>query len=518
MEILNLNKKIRLLIVDDSETIRRIVKEVLLAGENIEVIAEAKDGKEGFEKAIEYKPDVILMNIIMPGYDGLWGLYKIMTVQPTPVILFSSLAEIDTDLAEEGYRLGAFDIILKPAKLDEIVQVKQELVYKIKAASFVDKARLSEYMFLPKISFSKGLKGKISQRALLIVSSAGGVAPLRKILLELPKDFPAGIIVGQHISPILLRSLVNSISSVVSYEVKIGKKGDFVRDSTVIFSPVGVTLTLYKISKGYIVGTVDAEKNLQPDFNTMLINFASNFGSNAIICILQGLDIGAPIEGAKEVKKEGGVIIAQDAPFGMSKLICNYGLADYIAPPEKITDMILEVFEKKILKFTDEINILGVLFKLDLDYSKLSINEFPSEIRKFLSEISYNQYYSFKLYCEFLNIIVNKSPIEDLARNQMKRFIDELFLSEFRKINSFQDALQTLSFLFSKIFKNSHFKIEKMEKNYAQMRVENIEFKEECKNIFLKIFNGYFNEIFNRYKIKTKVVEQENKIIFEINW
>jgi len=511
-----LNKKIRMLLVDDSDTIRRIVKEVLLVGENIEVVAEAKDGKEGFEKTIEYNPDVVLMNIVMPGYDGLWSLYKIMISHPTPVILFSSLADIDADIVEEGYRLGTFDIVLKPASLDDIVQVKQELIYKIRAASFADKEKLREYMFLPKISLSKNIKRKISQRALLIVSSAGGVAPLRRILLELPKDFQAGIVVGQHISPVLLKSLVNSISSIAPYEVRIGKKGDFIRDSTVIFSPVGSTLTIYYLSKGYVAGIIDAKKNLQPDFNTMLINFSSCFGKNTVVCVLHGLDVGTPIDGAKEVKKEGGVIIAQEAFFGMPKVLCDYGLVDYVAPPEKIAEIIVEVFEKRVKKFTNEVNILGVLLGLDLEYSKISIEDLPQKIRKFLNEVSYNQYYSFKLYCEFLKTITNKYPIEGLAKNQMKMFIDELFVNEFKNISGFQDILNTLLFLFSKLFKNISFKIGKIEKEYAQMNVGTLEVeKEEYREFFLKIFNGYFDEIFNRYKIKVKITKEKNKVIFE---
>lgn len=342
-----LGKDINVLIVDDSEFERRLVKEVLLAGQqNIKVIGEAVNGQDAVEKVLKLKPNVVIMNIVMPVYDGLWALQKIMVEEPTPVIFFTSLVEIDSDIAEEAYNLGAVDFIIKPQNMNAILDVKQEFLYKVTSASFISKKQLKEFYFSPKKVSTKVSSLKAAEKVIVIGSSAGGIPSLRMLLMKLPKNESYSVVVAQHITSQLLKSLVNSLSLYSKWNVKIAKKGDIVKSSTVLFSPVGSTPNFYRTTKGYIVGLTDSGSQLQPDIGLMFISAAVNFHKNVIGIVLPGLDVGSPENGVVEIKRHGGKIIVEDYPMGMPKTIKDKGLADYVLKVEEMPNIILELLSK----------------------------------------------------------------------------------------------------------------------------------------------------------------------------
>src|SRR3989339_1803097 len=201
---------IKVLIVDDSNFMRKAIRQMLSYDPEIEVIDEAGDGREAIEKAMVLKPDVITMDIIMPGVDGLWALEEIMKQHPTPVIMLSSIGLTSSDIIQEALALGVIDFVTKPDNSQSLTAIRKELIEKVKGAAAVDRFRLLEYRSMQPAKKQPTGKFKTHQ-VVVVVTSAGGPPSLYEVISKFSDSFYAGVVVAQHIPSSFVPSFVSHI-------------------------------------------------------------------------------------------------------------------------------------------------------------------------------------------------------------------------------------------------------------------------------------------------------------------
>jgi len=339
---------IRVLVVDDSAFMRKVVKDILESEPGIQVVGTARNGKVGIEQAIKLRPDVITMDVEMPKMDGLAALSEIMKAIPTPVVMLSTLTTKGTDTTIKALEAGAVDFIGKPSgsvSID-IEKISDDIISKVKIAAkaHVKKTKVSGRKILP--SIMKSTMNKV----IAIGSSTGGPQTLLEILVRLPENIPP-IFIVQHMPPGFTKSLANRLNSYCSFDVKEAEEGDTIRGGLALMAPGGYHMTVKRINlenKEIIHLTNGPSVNaVKPSVDVMLESVVKIYGKNTLGVILTGMG-GDGANGMCLIKKSGGKTIAQDEAscvvFGMPKVAIEKGCVDRVATlssiPEKIMLML----------------------------------------------------------------------------------------------------------------------------------------------------------------------------------
>ena len=333
---------IKVLLVDDSSFIRKTIKQMLSYDPEIQVIDEACDGKEAIEKTLALKPDVITMDIIMPGVDGIWALEEIMKQRPTPVLLVSSIGMSSSDITAEAFSLGVIDIVTKPDSPDSIPLIRRELIEKIKAASKIDRIRLMENKTIL-AQKKKGFSKMKSNQVVVIVTSAGGPPSLYEVISKFSDKFYAGVVVAQHLPATFVQSFVGHLQKMTSLNVRLASKGDLLNSREVLFSPTDSTLELHRTKKGAVTNLTNYQVRLQPDIDKVIISCAKAYKAETVLVVLSGLGNDG-VKGAEEVKKYGGKVIVEDETTagvfsGMPLSVIKSGFYDTTCPSYLIAEM-----------------------------------------------------------------------------------------------------------------------------------------------------------------------------------
>lgn len=328
---------IRVLIVDDSTLARQALAEILSTDPEIEVIGEARNGKEGYEKTLVLKPDVITMDITMPVMDGLQATERIMEEIPTPIVIVSSR---DVKIIVKALGLGAMDFVSNTGALEEI---QEELIQKVKIASRVKALRRMHIRPVPHRSV---VQRDAASRAVALGISTGGPQALQVLLSKLPAQFPAGILVVQHISPGFIHGLVEWLSVTSPLTIQVAKAGDPVKKGTVFFAPDGVHMTVNAEEK--IVLNEDVSKKMLhiPSIDVMMQSVAEAYQASAVGVIMTGMGRDG-VDGIAAIKAAGGCTMAQDgkssAIYGMNKVAVDQGLIERVLPLDQMADELVRV-------------------------------------------------------------------------------------------------------------------------------------------------------------------------------
>lgn len=328
--------KIRVLVVDDSVLTREALKAIINSDDDLEVIAEAKNGREGVEKAIALKPNVITMDLKMPLMGGLEAIEEIMEKVPIPIIVVSGL---DVNVIVKALSIGAMDFVAITASAEDIAK---DLVEKIKVASRVRAIRRIKVIpFASKPPISKKQTSKI----IAIGVSTGGPQALQTLLPGLPAHVNAGIVVVQHISNGFIQGLAEWLKSYAVLDVAVAKAGEMLKSGTILLAPDDYNI--YLNEDGVIGLKEDTSRKMLhvPSIDIMMKSAADVYGPNAIGVLMTGMGHDG-VEGLKAIKKAGGYTIAQDERssviYGMNKLAIESGCVDAVVPLEKIAEEILK--------------------------------------------------------------------------------------------------------------------------------------------------------------------------------
>lgn len=355
---------IRALIVDDSALVRKILSDILNEDPRISVVGTAVDGKDGLEKMRKLRPDVILLDNVMPVLDGLKTLARIMREYPTPVIMVSALGEDAEEITLTAFEYGAVDVIQKPEGIlsQSIPEMAEEICRKTRAAT---KANLENLECMwdpefenPKNSVKKEDEARIKKipvrNVLAIGASTGGPRALEKLISSIPEDIPAAILIVQHMPPGFTKSFSKRLDAKSALRVKEAQEGDAVEEGTVLVAPSNYHMEIIQRTVSGIKGGVvhlssgPKELGLRPSVNALFRSLAPIYGTKVISIILTGMNCDGA-DGAEEVKKMGGKVIAEArsscVTYGMPGEIVRRKLADFVLPVDKMADVIVRLLE-----------------------------------------------------------------------------------------------------------------------------------------------------------------------------
>lgn len=329
---------IRVLIVDDSTLVRQALNAILSADPEIEVIGEARNGKEGYEKTLTLRPNAITMDITMPVMDGLEATELIMEECPTPIVVVSS-RDVKVIIKALGY--GAMDFVASTGDLD---MIREEVIQKVKIASRVKPLRRMHIN--PVLKIPQNVQRSAASRVVALGISTGGPQALQILLSKLPVNFPASILVVQHISPGFVQGLAEWLKVTSPLDIRVARAGDALKGGTVFLAPDGVHMTVD--TKEKIVLKEDGSKKMLhvPSIDVMMQSVAEIYQGGAVGLIMTGMGRDG-VEGIAAIKSSGGYTIAQDektsAIYGMNKLAVDRGIIERVLALDQIADELIRM-------------------------------------------------------------------------------------------------------------------------------------------------------------------------------
>jgi len=331
---LTLETNVKVLIVDDSAIVRKILSSHLDQQRGIEVVGTAPDPYIARDKIVALDPDVLTLDVEMPKMDGITFLRKLMQYHPMPVIILSSLTPKGSKTAMEAMEAGAIDVISKPGPAYSVGNACNELVEKIKAASRAKinrKAIVASNAPVERLSLSE-----TTNKIFAIGASTGGVQALTHVLSALPANSP-GTLVVQHMPARFTASFAERLNGECEMEISEAKDGDHVVPGRVLIAPGGYHMMLQRSGANYYVAVKDGPPvcRQRPSVELMFNPVAKFAGANAIGAILTGMgDDGAT--GLLNMRNAGAHTIAQDEAscvvFGMPKEAIERGGAEKVVP------------------------------------------------------------------------------------------------------------------------------------------------------------------------------------------
>ncbi len=350
-----MEKKIKVLIADDSPFIRHILADFIASDPQMELVAGAKNGREAVELIPRFQPDVVTLDYEMPFLDGLSALRKIMDQNPLPVIMISSHTREGAQVTLDALEIGAVDFLAKPEGKGplELYRVREEFLRKVRGAAgaIPREDKSSEVRETPDKPvhwkpFTHGLK------LVVIATSSGGPRALQAILPQVPPDIPAAIIIVQHMPAAFTGPLAKRLNREAQIPIREAVEGDILRPGQALVAPGDHHLT---ISKRYKIEL--NRKNplwgVRPAADFTFLSAAPLFQENLVGVVLTGMGRDGS-NGLSQVKKSGGRTLVQDEStstvFGMPRSAINAGAADLVLPLEKIIP-----FLDNMLNFREEV-------------------------------------------------------------------------------------------------------------------------------------------------------------------
>lgn len=346
-----LKRKTRVLVVDDSHLMCRIIRDIINSDPDLEVIGEAHNGYEAIELVRRLKPDVVTLDVEMPKMNGLETLKYIMRVYPRPVIMVSSLTQEGADATIKALEYGAVDFIPKPSA-NELKEFKENIIRKIKEVSRVP-IRLLEFKAQRLLQEQKHKVKRIpvlARKIVVIASSTGGPQSLLKIFPKFPEDIDAAILVVQHMPPKFTNSFAKRLDSISRIEVKEAEDGDVIEKGKAYIAPGGyhMEVSIYNKKPKIKLNKKPKINGVRPSADPTMITAAEVFKSKTVGVVMTGMGSDGA-RGLAKIKEAGGITIAQDREtsiiFGMPKAAIELGVVDHVVPLGNIPYTVLSALK-----------------------------------------------------------------------------------------------------------------------------------------------------------------------------
>ncbi|MEP9375032.1 chemotaxis response regulator protein-glutamate methylesterase [Mesorhizobium sp. KR1-2] len=361
-----MGKKIRVLVIDDSASVRQMLSAVLQADPEIEVIGAAPDPYVAAKRIQEEIPDVITLDVEMPRMDGITFLRKLMAQRPIPVVMCSSLTEEGSETLMQALEAGAVDVILKPkiGVADHLAESAARICQVVKAAAHArmlgrprartgsasgTQAKLTADAVLPP-PITRAM-ARTTEAVVCIGASTGGTEALREMLMALPANAP-GIVIVQHMPEKFTAAFARRLNGLCEVAVKEAEDGDPVLRGHVLIAPGDRHMLLERCGARYHVSIRNGPlvSRHRPSVDVLFRSAANSAGSNAIGVIMTGMgDDGA--RGMDELHQTGAFTVAQDEAtsivFGMPKEAIARGCVDRIVPLGQIAAEIMATDRKR---------------------------------------------------------------------------------------------------------------------------------------------------------------------------
>ena len=346
---------IRVLVVDDSAFMRKLLTDVFANEADFLVLDSARDGKDAIEKIKKLKPDLVTLDVEMPILDGIKALETIMRECPTPVVMISSLTRTGAEATLQALDAGAIDFIAKTSgSISSITAIRQEILDKCRVAARVDVSRLRRSAIIrPIIPYQQAMAYPTAERIIAIGTSTGGPRALQEILTNLPGNLSCGIVIVQHMPPGFTKSLAERLNGLSAIEVKEAEVNDVIRPGLALIAPGDFHLTLARDGKKNVVvlGKESPVAGHRPAVDPMMESVAQIYGAGTIGVILTGMGRDGA-KGMQLIKRHNGATIAEHASTtvvnGMPKSAIDLGVVDIVAPLHDIAAEIVKQSQRKV--------------------------------------------------------------------------------------------------------------------------------------------------------------------------
>jgi len=341
---------IRVLIVDDSVVIRKVLAEALAIDPAIEVVGSAADGSIGLSKIPLLKPDLITLDVEMPGMSGLETLVAIRKIYPKlPVIMFSTLTERGAATTLEALSLGASDYLTKPSNTGSLEQtrsrIQAELIPKVKGLCWrkgdgktAPAAVKMQLVPAPAVKRT-GIAARVDVVA--VGTSTGGPNALAEVLPVLSREFPVPIVVVQHMPPLFTRLLAERLNKQSAIQIREGEAGGVLKPGEAWIAPGDFHMKLVRegITARLVMNQDPPQNSVRPAVDVLFESVAQTYGANALAVVLTGMGSDG-VRGAQRIRDAGGQVIVQDEAssvvWGMPGQVAAAGLAEGLFPLSEI--------------------------------------------------------------------------------------------------------------------------------------------------------------------------------------
>ena len=335
----------RVLIVDDSALVRRILARELDAADGVEVVGVAADPYVARDRIVELSPDVVTLDLEMPRMDGLTFLRKLMLHQPMPVIVVSSLTAQGSSLALEALDAGAVDVLAKPGPSYSVGDMTDHLAERIRAAAGARVKPQRRSLPVPRLAMTR-----TTNKVVAIGASIGGTKALQQVLEAMPHDAP-GMVIAQHMPEHFTGAFAARLREVCAIDVCEARDGDRVVRGRALIAPGNHHLVLRRAGAAYVVQVRSGPlvSGHRPSVDILFKSVARHAGSNAVGVLMTGMGHDGA-SGLLAMRKAGAATLAQDEAssvvYGMAKEAVRVGAVDEVVPLGGIASLILECVQK----------------------------------------------------------------------------------------------------------------------------------------------------------------------------
>ncbi len=349
-------RSVRVLVIDDSAYSRRTIIKLLEELPGVEVIGYAVNGEEGLRKVVDLRPDLVTLDLEMPGMDGFTLLRIIMNACPTPVIVVSSQNE--DERVFKAMELGAVDFVAKPGRVisEQLLEIRDELqqkvssVFKLNLQGLKTRTRMAfQEDNLPVRKIARLPRGGRQRFELLAIgSSTGGPPALQKILSQLPGNLPFSVMISQHMPAGFTKAFAERLNRMFPFDVHEAIDGEIIRPNTVHIAPGGSNMIAVQLKEQNIIRikTPSKDDKYIPSVNVMFSSVARCFGSKALAVVLTGMGNDGS-QGVVSIKEAGGGVLAEAEEsavvFGMPKEAIATGVVEKIVPLDRMAGTIMEL-------------------------------------------------------------------------------------------------------------------------------------------------------------------------------
>ena len=343
------SRRIRVLIVDDSAIVRKILSEALAGEADLEVVGTAPDPYVARDKILTLRPDVLTLDIEMPRMDGLTFLKKLMHFLPLPVVVISSLAQPSCRAAVEALELGAVEVLAKPGGPYSVGELRACLAAKIRAAAAARVRRPAPPAARPPDVVAVRRTGWGAHRVIAIGASTGGTEAIAAVVTRLPADSP-GVVIAQHIPPEFSRAFANRLNTISAMEVREAVDGDVLQAGLALVAPGDFHMLLRRSAGRYYVNVKTGPRVCyqRPSVDVLFLSVAEAAGRDAVGVLLTGMGADGA-QGLLGMCRAGAATIAQDEAtcvvFGMPREAIQMGAVRQVLPLPAIANAIVTAAE-----------------------------------------------------------------------------------------------------------------------------------------------------------------------------
>lgn len=364
-----ITEKVRVLVVDDSLIYRKVVRDVLAALPQVEVVGSAANGRLAIDKIELFSPDMITLDFEMPELDGL-GVLKWLrqSKRATKAVMLSALTIEGGEATLQALQEGAFDFVVKPSgnnAQQNQLELEAALLHRVDAVQLLLAGKRPRRNDLrgtapapvakPPVMMNRPEASKHRVGIVAIGVSTGGPDALRTMLPQLSANLSVPIAIVQHMPPVFTKSLADSLSKICKLRVSEAVDGQVIKPGDVVIAPGGKQMKIYKTAAGYAQVKLTDDPPIQscrPSVDYMLNSLAESFGNQTLSVIMTGMGYDG-VDGCRRLHELGGPIIAQNEAscvvYGMPRKLVEEGLADVVAPLSSLSSEITR-FTERVLR------------------------------------------------------------------------------------------------------------------------------------------------------------------------